>query len=154
MKKLIFVCHGSICRSPAAEFIFKKLLKDNDLEAYYSCKSLALTNEELGNDIYPPMKKALDKYDIPYSYHPATRITSKDVEEADMVLYMDDENRRRILEQFTWCDKFVCIAKYINQKEVDDPWYTDAHELIVRQLLQACANLLVELEEDRKKKQN
>ena len=152
MTNIIFVCHGSICRSPAAEFIFKKMLKDNNLEKYYSCKSLALSNDALGCDIYPPMKRALDKYGIEYDKHISTKATQEALDEADYVFYMDEENKRLINQQFVWSNKFICLADYVSQKEVDDPWYTGGHELIVRQLMQALNNVLMELESKRKTK--
>ena len=149
---ILFLCHGSICRSPSAEFIFKKMIKDNNLQDYYSCCSRALSDDALGCDIYPPTKEALDKYNIPYTKHIATKCSQEDIDNADLVLYMDEENKLLLSRQFAWQKKFVCLADYLDTNEVDDPWYTGGHEAIVRQLLQAINNLLIELENKRLKK--
>lgn len=81
MIKILFICHGNICRSVAMEFIFKKLIKEYRKENELYCESRAVSREEIGNDIYPPMKKALTKFNIEYSLHHAQRITSKDYQD-------------------------------------------------------------------------
>ena len=83
--KILFVCHGNICRSPAAEFICKKYLKEIGRDSEFSVSSYAVSLEEIGNDIYPPMKRELTSKGIPFDIHYATRITQRDYDEADYV---------------------------------------------------------------------
>ena len=94
MLTIIFVCHGNICRSVAAEYILKKKIKDLHLEDRLCCFSRATSNEEIGNDIYPPMKDELRKRGIPFTKHFAERITQKDYDLADYIFYMDNNNKR------------------------------------------------------------
>lgn len=144
--KILFLCHGNICRSPACEAIFNQLIKARHLEHKYSCSSMALTDEELGNDIYPPMKQSLDKYHIPYKHHVAKHATWLDIEDNDLIIYMDDENKWLINDQFPGCDKAVCLAKYINKDEIDDPWYHRGFDGCLELLIKAVTNLLDSLE--------
>ena len=71
MKKLLFVCHGNICRSPMAEFIFKKLASDAGRAGEFEVASAATSTEEIGNDIYPPAKRMLSAKNIPFTHHAA-----------------------------------------------------------------------------------
>ncbi len=89
MKTVIFLCHGNICRSAAAEFVFKKLVKEEGRESEFHIYSRGVSNEEYGNDTYPPMKRALDRAGIPYERHFAQRITAEEYAEADYIFYMD-----------------------------------------------------------------
>lgn len=86
MKTIIFVCHGNICRSVAAEYIMKNLLIKYHLEDRFNVISRATSTEEIGNDIYPPMKRALYNKEIPFYQHKAKQITTQDYENADMIL--------------------------------------------------------------------
>lgn len=130
MKKIIFVCHGSICRSPAAEFIMKSLTND------FEITSRATSYEEIGNDIYPPMKRELTRQGIKFSAHHASRITKQDYDSADYIFYMDDENKwglTRILgNNIPKCMPIYCFTKGIN--EIEDPWYSDNYEKVVNEL--------------------
>ena len=92
MKTVIFLCHGNICRSSASEFVFKYLVKQEGRENEFHIYSRGVSNEEYGNDIYPPMKRALDRAGIPYERHFAQRITAEEYAEADYIFYMDRSN--------------------------------------------------------------
>ena len=94
MKTIIFVCHGNICRSPAAEWIFKQKLIKYHLEDKFNVISKATSREEIGNDIYPPMKRALYNKEIPFYKHRATQISQEDYDNADYIFYMDNNNLR------------------------------------------------------------
>ena len=137
MKKIIFVCHGNICRSVAAEYIMKKYTHD------YEIISRATSNEEMGNDIYPPMKRELIKNNIPFSRHYATRISYQDFMSADYIFYMDEENHYSLLRMFGESNKILPIYKYSKDiKEIEDPWYTDRFELVVKQINQCIKDIL------------
>ena len=87
------MCHGSICRSPAAAFIARQYLKEIGREGEFDIQVRATSSEEIGNDVYPPMKRELNRRDIPLYPHRATRISRSDYDHADYIFYMDEENR-------------------------------------------------------------
>ena len=93
MKVVIFVCHGSICRSPAAAFIARQYLKELGRESEFDIQVRATSSEEIGNDVYPLMKRELNRRGIPLYPHRATRISRSDYDHADYIFYMDEENR-------------------------------------------------------------
>ena len=127
--KIVFVCHGSICRSPAAEMIFKWLCKDHEVI------SRAVSHEEIGNDIYPPMKRELFSRGIPFTRHYATYITNEDFESADYVFYMDSSNRYLLTRRFGESKKILPIFNFTPDiYEIEDPWYTDNFKKVVDQI--------------------
>ena len=141
MKNIIFVCHGNICRSPAAEMIAKKILKERNKEQDYKVISRALSYEEIGNDIYPPMKQELEDFSIPYTRCYANILSRKDYEWADYIFYMDSSNFRIISYHFKdEAKKFHHISEFTNEiGDIEDPWYSGRYNLVVRQLIK-CIN--------------
>lgn len=136
MKKVLFVCHGNICRSVMAEYMFKEMAKGLD---YYS-ESRAVSTEEIGNDIYPPAKECLNRHHIPYSRHYASQITSKDYEEYDDIFVMDESNLRLIKRIIPVDDKHK-IRKLLD-KDVADPWYTGDFEVTYNDIKKGIENYL------------
>lgn len=147
MKTIIFVCHGNICRSPAAEWIFKYLLKRFHLEDQYIVYSRSTSLEEIGNDIYPPMKRALDRQNIPYEKHKATQITMKDYEKADYIFYMDGNNLRNLNNMlFDKDKKFHILSKFTqNLGYIEDPWYSGEYDIVVNEIYECCESILKNL---------
>lgn len=94
MIKILFVCHGNICRSPMTEFVMKDLVAKAGLEHLISVSSCAATYEEIGNDTYPPVCRLLNEKGIPFTKREARIFTSADYEESTYIIGMDDENRR------------------------------------------------------------
>ena len=136
MLTIIFVCHGNICRSVAAEYSLKKKIKDLHLEDRLCCFSRATSNEEIGNDIYPPMKDELRKRGIPFTRHFAERITQKDYDLADYIFYMDNNNKRYLnflLDDYKNIIKPVTCFDDKNF-EIEDPWYTDNFQKVCDEL--------------------
>ena len=136
MKTIIFVCHGSICRSPAAAFIAKQYLKELGREGEFDIQIRATSSEEIGNDVYPPMKRELMRRGIALYPHRATRISQSDYSRADYIFYMDEENRWSLNRQL---DDYKHILFPINKwtpsiREIEDPWYTDRYELVVTEI--------------------
>lgn len=136
MKTIIFVCHGSICRSPAAAFIAKQYLKQIGREDDFNILIRATSSEEIGNDVYPPMRRELIRRNIPLYPHRATRIKQSDYDKADYIFYMDEENRHSLNWQL---DNYKNILYPINKwsnaiLEIEDPWYTDRYELVCDQI--------------------
>ena len=144
MKKVVFVCHGNICRSVAAEYIMKSMTDK------YIVVSRATSYEEIGNDIYPPMKRELTRNGIPFSRHYAQRIDYKDYDSADYIFYMDDENRWTLGRMFPNSNKIFPIYRYSKDiTEIEDPWYTDRFDLVVSQIKQCVKDILANIDIDK-----
>ena len=145
MRKIIFVCHGNICRSVAAEYIYQYLMAKRGIDVKDYVKSRATSLEEIGNDIYPKMKIALTKNHIPYSLHHAKRIDQTDYDWADYIFYMDDHNLYYLNHLLVDKDhKIYPINQFTsNVKEIEDPWYSDHFQLVVDELIQ-CINDIIE----------
>lgn len=142
MKKIIFVCHGNICRSPAGEYIFKSL------NGKFDVISRATSYEEIGNDIYPPMKRELIRNNIPFKRHYAQRISDKEFIEADYIFYMDEENYYSLISRFGHSDKIIPIYKYTPSiNEIEDPWYTGRFDKVFNQIYQCIKDILDNIED-------
>ena len=147
MKTIIFVCHGNICRSPAAANIMTNLLLTQSSVGDFFVISRATSTEEIGNDIYPPMKRALYNKEIPFFEHHAKQITKKEFDEADYIFYMDSLNKRYLERMFGELpNKCQIITKYSQYPEyIDDPWYTGDFDNVVDQLTQCCRDIISNL---------
>ena len=144
MKTIIFVCHGNICRSPAAEYIFKKRIKELHKEDEFNVYSRALSYEEIGHDIYPPMKDELDRRNIPYQRHFARIITKEEYNEADYIFYMDRSNKSIISYMFDDIKGIIHpIFEYTPSiSNIEDPWYTDRFHLVCDQIEKCISDIL------------
>ena len=131
---VIFVCHGNICRSPVAEIIFSDLVKENHLEGKMSVTSRATSLEEIGNDIYPPMRRVLHSHGYFNVHHYASRITKDEFESADYIFYMDKNNLYYLERLFGESDKYHLITEYLDNIEIEDPWYTDRYEFVYQRI--------------------
>lgn len=145
MIKVLFVCHGNICRSPMAEFIMKALIRKAGCEKAITVDSVAATTEEIGNDMYPPAKRMLTKKGIPFSPRRARLITASDYARADYILCMDGENLAD-LARLTCGDpekKVSLLLSWAERRaEVRDPWYTGNFEETYEDILEGCEALL------------
>ncbi|MDO4378175.1 MAG: low molecular weight protein-tyrosine-phosphatase [Erysipelotrichia bacterium] len=121
MIKILFVCHGNICRSVMAQFMLEDLLKKEGLEKDFVVDSAATTSEEIGNDMYYAAKDILTKHGIPYGHHCARKISAKDIDDFDEIICMDQENLLSLYRQFGRLPK---IKKLLGNQDVDDPWWT------------------------------
>ena len=133
MKKILFVCHGNICRSPMGEYIFKNLTNNK-----YIVESRATSDEEIGNDIYYEAKNILDKYNIPYASHKARKITISDYNNFDIIVCFDDYNYRNI-ERIT--NDNSKIIKLLD-KDIEDPWYTRNFDKVYNEIYEGCIKLI------------
>ena len=127
MIKILFVCHGNICRSVMSEFIMKQMLRERGLEGEFVVDSAATSREEIGNDIYPPAKRELDRKGVPYERHYARQITSADYGKYDLILCMERynlENLARIIPEDPE-NKIHLLLDYTDDpRDIADPWYT------------------------------
>lgn len=142
MHKILFVCHGNICRSPMAEYIMKYLTKNRD---DFLIESKATSFEEVGNSMYYLAKEVLDKHKIPYDTHKARRITKEDYDKFDYIIVMDEENLynvRRVMSTDNE-NKIKKLLYFINSdKDVDDPWYTRDFDKCYQEIYEGCKALL------------
>ena len=143
MKTIIFVCHGNICRSPCAEVIANTLIKKNNLENKYRVFSRALSYEEYGNDIYPPMKRVLNAHNHVYDRHHADILKEDEVINADIIYYMDKSNYSLIKWKFEkYLSKFHLLTEKTTNKDIEDPWYTDRFELVYSEIEEAINSII------------
>lgn len=145
MKKVMFVCHGNICRSPMAEYVFLDMVKRGGYERLMTAVSSATSTEEIGNDIHYGTKRILDKYDIPYRRREATQLTRADYEKYDLFVGMDSANIRNMLRIFD-SDPDGKVVKLLDltdrHADVADPWYTGNFEVTYRDVKEGCAALI------------
>ena len=149
MKTVIFLCHGNICRSAAAEFVFKKLVKEEGRESEFHIYSRGVSNEEYGNDIYPPMKRALEAAGYVCERHAARQTTRADYAQWDYLIGMDEENRWD-MHRIYGGDPEGKISLLMDWagfpgREIDDPWYTRDFSGVLKQIEAGCAGLLEKL---------
>lgn len=144
MIKICFVCLGNICRSPMAEYIMKKKLKDLNLENKFKIVSRATSYEEQGNDIYPPAKRKLTEENIPFSNHTATRLEKDDYNKYDYFICMEQRNITNALRIFE-SDPNNKIFTLLD-KDIADPWYTGNFDDTYNDLDYGLDNFIQELE--------
>ena len=142
MIKILFVCHGNICRSPMAEFVMKDLVKKAGREKEFHIASAAVSREEIGNPVYPPARRELAKHGIRCDGHAAHQITRKELEEYDYLYYMDASNGRYLRRLFG-DDAAKCQS--LLSHDVADPWYTGDFTETWNDVLEGCSRILEEL---------
>ena len=150
--KILFVCHGNICRSPMAEFVMKDMLAKAGL-GDVTVESAALHTDELGNDIHYGTKRELTKHGIPFSPRRAWLLSSGKLQEYDLVVGMDAANMRdlRRLAGTTAAQKFRKLLDFAGvDRDVADPWYTGDFEATYADVVAGCSALLEELRQESK----
>lgn len=145
---ILFICHGNICRSPMAEMVMKEMVRQKGLEGKFEISSMAATTEEMGHDIYPPAKRALDAHHIPYTKRKASLITERDYRWADYIIAMDEENLDD-LSRLTQGDPEKKISRLLDwageARDVTDPWYTGNFEKTYEDIEKGCRAVLEKL---------
>ena len=134
MKKILFVCHGNICRSPMAEFVMKDLVKKAGLASEFHIESAATSREEIGNPVYLPARRKLAEHGISCDGHAARQLTSADYEKYGLLIGIDFAGKLRLLMDYT-----------DHPRDVADPWYTEDFESTWQDELAGCQGLLREI---------
>lgn len=150
MKRILFVCHGNICRSPIAEYYMKALVEKAGKENEYEISSAATSYEEIGNPVYPPAKRKLAEHGIRCEGHSARHIEPGDYTRYDYLIGMDEANIRN-MSRISGGDKDHKIYKLLSfsgrNDSVADPWYTGDFEEAYRDIEEGCDALFALLEE-------
>ena len=149
MIRILFICHGNICRSAAAEVVMRQKAEETGLGKRLQIASAAATREEIGNDIYPPMKKALLEAGYRFGRHAARQTVREDYEKWDYLIGMDDEN----IDDMRWIyggdpeGKISLLLQWAGKpgREIEDPWYTRNFRGVLRQIEEGCEGLLAAL---------
>ena len=148
MKKILFVCHGNICRSPMAEFVMKDMVEKAGLASEFSIASAATSTEELGNPVYPPARRKLAEHGIGCAGHAARQMTRRDYEENDLLIGMDSANIRnmRRMHHDDPDGKIHLLLDFAGRhRDVADPWYTGDFEATWQDVNAGCRGLLAYL---------
>ena len=148
MTKILFICHGNICRSPMAEFIMKDLVEKAGLAAEFHIESAATSREEIGNPVYPPARRKLAEHGISCDGHAARQLTKRDYDTFDLLIGMDRANLQnmRCICGGDPEGKLSLLLEHAGWSgDVADPWYTGDFEATWRDALEGCEALLKEL---------
>ena len=141
MLKILFVCHGNICRSPMAEFVVKDMVAKAGVSHKFKIDSRATSREELGNPVYPPARRELNSHGIRCDGHCARQITRKDLETYDYIYYMDSNNRRNLKRMFPDFENFTPFLS----RDVADPWYSGDFTQTWADVQEGCKRIMEEL---------
>ena len=154
MLRILFICHGNICRSTCAHYVFQDMVDKAGLNKEFYIDSAATSREELGNPVYPPMRRTLESHGVPILDHRARQLTRQDYDKYDMLIGTDDEN---IYYMNRICGgdpegKFSLLMDYSDRPgtEISDPWYTRDFERTYRDVIRGCEGLFSRLEEQKK----
>ncbi len=154
MLRILFVCHGNICRSPMAEFVMKKLVRDEGLEDQFYIESAATSTEEIwngkGNPVYPPARRKLAEHGISCAGKEARQTTRRDYARFDYLIGMDAANIRNMNRMYGG-DPEGKISMLLTHagisRDVADPWYTGDFESTWQDVLTGCKALLTEIQQ-------
>ena len=153
MIKILFVCHGNICRSPMAEFIFRDMVAKRGLAAEFSIASAATSREEIGNPVYPPAKRKLKEHGIDPAGKTARQMTAQDYKDYDYLLAAERYNIRN-MERITGGDPQHKIFRLLDfsdrHRDIADPWYTGDFDEAWDDIVEGCQAFLKWLEKEGK----
>ena len=148
MHKILFVCHGNICRSPMAHYILQDRVKKAGIADRFCIASVAVSREELGNPVYPPARRKLSEHGISCAGKTARQLRKADYVQYDYLVGMDSANYRN-MQRICGGDpeeKISLLLDYTNHPgSVADPWYTGDFEATWRDVLDGCQGLLAEI---------
>ena len=142
MVKVLFLCHGNICRSPMGEYVMKDMVKKAGREKEFHIASAAVSREEIGNPVYPPARRELARHGIACDGHRAHQITQAELEDYDRIYYMDRSNAAYLRRLFG-ADVEKC--RPLLSRDVADPWYTGDFTATWEDICEGCRKLMEEL---------
>lgn len=148
MIKILFICHGNICRSPMAEFVMKDLVNKSGLSEMFYIASCATSTEEIGNPVHPGTQKVLRKVGISTAGKVAVQLRAQDYQDYDYLVAMDQNNIRN-MQRIIGTDSQKKVSRLMdhtkNSGDIADPWYTDNFDLTYSEVLEGCGALLDEI---------
>lgn len=149
MHKILFICHGNICRSPMAEFLLKDIVKKRGLAGAFEIASAATSREEIGNPVHYGTRTKLAQFGISVAGKHAVQVTKRDYEYYDLLLVMDSNNirnLRRVIGEDTQ-NKVHLLLDYTERKgeSIADPWYTGDFDVTYDDIMEGLAGLLQQL---------
>lgn len=148
MIKMLFICHGNICRSPMAEYVMKDMVRKAGCEAEFEIASAATSREEIGNDIHRGTKAKLREQGIAFEKRQARQVTKKDYEEFDYLILMDRENKRglsRIISADPYNKVHMLLGFAGKDRDIADPWYTGNFDETYDDVVAGCQAFLQSL---------
>lgn len=148
MIRILFVCHGNICRSPMAEYVMKDMVRKAGCEAEFEIASAATSREEIGNDIHRGTKAKLREQGIAFEKRQARQVTKKDYEEFDYLILMDRENKRglsRIISADPYNKVHMLLGFAGKDRDIADPWYTGNFDETYDDVVAGCQAFLQSL---------
>lgn len=148
MIKILFICHGNICRSPMAEFLMKELVRQAGQAEAFCIASAATSAEELGNPVYPPVQRKLAEHGIDCTGKTARQLTRRDYEDWDLLIGMDEENMAGMRRLFGGDPegKLHMLLEYAGlHRGMADPWYTRDFDAAWQDVTVGCTALLTRL---------
>ena len=142
MVKILFVCHGNICRSPMGEYILKDMVSRRGMGAEFEIASAAVSTEELGNPVSPPARRELQRHGIACDGHAAHQITRAELRYYDYIYYMDASNARWLRRLF---GDEAAKCRPLLERDVADPWYTGDFTQTWNDITEGCERILAEV---------
>lgn len=146
--KILFVCHGNICRSPMAEFVMKDLVRQMGIEKQFEIASAATSREEIGNAVYPPAQRKLAEHGISCDGKTSRQITMDDYRHYDYIIAMDQNNLRNLRKMLgeDVDDKISLLMDYTSRPaDVADPWYTGDFDATWNDVVEGCKGFITSL---------
>ena len=141
MIKILFCCHGNICRSPMGEYVLKDMVAKAGRSAEFEIASAAVSREEIGNPVYPPARRELRKHSISCAGHTARQVTLRDYHHFDRIYYMDRSNARYLARMLPAdSDKIRPLLS----RDVADPWYTGDFAQTWEDIVEGCTKIMEE----------